>query len=82
MLQVAFDWYNSHLHEFVSGYGPDERRFSPHECMVEASRDPNDPDYSQAQEWMEWAYGEVRSDPAAFDVKAMDEKLRSIFSPA
>ena len=47
--------------------------------MMEAGFDPNHPGYADAQEWIEWAYGDGPSpDPAALDVKAMDDHLKSL----
>jgi hypothetical protein len=160
VLQVAFEWDNSHLHQFVKGderewnsrifYAPPEfglesdfttndiflgdvlkvpgdkltyvydfgdswrhglvlekvvdrdpdapaarclagRRASPPEdCggiwqylyMMAAGFDPNHPGYADAQEWVEWAFGDQPFDPAAFDVDAMDKNLTTMFESA
>jgi hypothetical protein len=165
VLQEAFEWHNSHLHEFVAGdrwargfdrisYSPPEfqmeennlgtvrnshthylgdllrapgdklfyiydfgddwehrlvlekvverdpdapaarclsgrRAAPPEDCggiwqylyMMEAGFDPNHPGYADAQEWVEWAFGDVPFDPAAFDVKALDKDLVAMFEP-
>jgi hypothetical protein len=166
VLQIAFEWTNSHLHEFVAGdrwargfdrisYSPPEfqmdengmgtvrdththflgdllrapgdklfyiydfgddwehqlvlekvlegapddpaarclagRRAAPpedsggiwqYQYMMEVGFDPNHPEYADAQEWVEWAFGDEPFDPAAFDVDAMDKLLVAMFEPA
>jgi hypothetical protein len=50
--------------------------------MMEVGFDPNHPGYADAQEWVEWAFGDQLFDPAAFDVDAMDKLLMTMFEPA
>jgi hypothetical protein len=50
--------------------------------MMDVGFDPNHPEFGDAQEWVEWAYGSRVPDPAAFDVEAVDKRLIAMFKPA